>query len=287
LKILKFAGPNDATISDMMTIAHLHRLEVLNVDQQAVFADETLKLLGTECLNLRTLSCAACYGVSDVGISCLSSCRQLCDLNTSYCDMVTDQGLSKLLHGDMKRLCVRACHFITDSGIGQVAGVCLQLQELDVSGCPSISNQSLCSLQESILHLRTPQHRSFTLLAGGSCIESEALLKFAAATGATVQLYDLSIPTLSADYDPDLFIAPLGPSDEEEDWEGAPLPTDSDTLPTEQPEPYLFVEDSTSPHMDDHDRRDYLLERAEDFLVADDPAMYSDEFSGPEEWGLG
>ena len=35
----------------------------------------------------RTLSCAACCGVSDVGISCLSSCRQLCDLNTSYCDM--------------------------------------------------------------------------------------------------------------------------------------------------------------------------------------------------------
>ena len=33
-------------------------------------------------------------------------------------------------------------------------------------------------------------------------------------------------------------------------------------------------------------RRDYLLERAEDFLVADDPAMYSDEFSEPEEWAF-
>ena len=29
----------------------------------------------------------------------------------------------------------------------------------------------------------------------------------------------------------------------------------------------------------------FLLDRAEDFLTADDPAMFSDEFSDPEEWG--
>ena len=32
--------------------------------------------------------------------------------------------------------------------------------------------------------------------------------------------------------------------------------------------------------------RDFLLEQAEDFLIADDPAMFSDEFSDPEEWGF-
>ena len=100
------------------------------------------------CWVCRTLSCAACYGVTDVGIACLSSCHQLSDLNISYCHMarsactlvettiriiyskimnlprvfffatmkVTDQGLSKLLHSDMKRLCVRACQGVTDSG---------------------------------------------------------------------------------------------------------------------------------------------------------------------------
>ena len=30
--------------------------------------------------------------------------------------------------------------------------------------------------------------------------------------------------------------------------------------------------------------RDYLMEKAEDFLLADDPALFSDEFSGGEEW---
>lgn len=30
--------------------------------------------------------------------------------------------------------------------------------------------------------------------------------------------------------------------------------------------------------------RDYLMDKAEDFLLADDPAIFSDEFSGGEEW---
>ena len=31
----------------------------------------------------------------------------------------------------------------------------------------------------------------------------------------------------------------------------------------------------------------YLAEKAEDFLLADDPALFSDEFSDPEDWGVG
>ena len=30
----------------------------------------------------------------------------------------------------------------------------------------------------------------------------------------------------------------------------------------------------------------FSVERAEDFLIADDPAMFSDEFSDPEDWTL-
>ena len=31
---------------------------------------------------------------------------------------------------------------------------------------------------------------------------------------------------------------------------------------------------------------DFLLDKAENFLIADDPALFSDEFSDREEWGL-
>lgn len=32
--------------------------------------------------------------------------------------------------------------------------------------------------------------------------------------------------------------------------------------------------------------QNYLMEKAEDFLIADDPAQFSDEFSDPDEWDV-
>ena len=58
------------------------------------------------------------------------------------------------------------------TGIAQIARVCLQLRELDMGGCLAISDKSLCSLQDSILHIRSPQHRYFTLIAGGTHVHN-------------------------------------------------------------------------------------------------------------------
>ena len=118
--------------------------------------------------------------------------------------------------------------------------------------------------------------------------------------------------------------APLVPPEEEADeWE-VPCGSSNHTLPTAQPDPHQNTLDL---HTDDHHKSvhasaggecacadspmasfcrvqlhcrgnclqfmcmlscsDYLLERAEDYLVADDPALLSDEFSEPEEWGFG
>ena len=49
----------------------------------------------------RTLSCVACYGVSDSGITCLSSCPQLNDINISYCNKANQFIL---------RICIYLCN---------------------------------------------------------------------------------------------------------------------------------------------------------------------------------
>ena len=36
----------------------------------------------------------------------------------------------------------------------------------------------------------------------------------------------------------------------------------------------------------DYEPGNYLMDKAYDWLEADDPALFSDEFSEPEEWGL-
>ena len=107
----------------------------------------------------------------------------------------------------------------------------MQLQELDVCGCMNITNKTLYAFQESLLHMRE-ECRSFSLVLGGVCtcvcvsvcvcvcvrvcvcvgishslttgtdISGDVAMQFAAATGASISLHDLSIHSLSADYDP-------------------------------------------------------------------------------------
>lgn len=53
------------------------------------------------------------------------------------------------------------------SGISLLAEKCTRLVHLDLCGCLSISNRSVYALQESVLHMREPGLRQFTLLVGG------------------------------------------------------------------------------------------------------------------------
>lgn len=45
------------------------------------------------------------------------------------------------------------------------------------------------------------------------------------------------------------------------------------------------AEGSASPDQQQN-QREYCMERAYDWLEADDPALFSDEFSEPEDWGM-
>ncbi|CAI8046566.1 F-box/LRR-repeat protein 7 [Geodia barretti] len=287
LKELKFAGTNTGvTISDMLTVAQFSQLEVLVVNEQPMFGDVTLRLVGRECPSLRTLSCVACHMVTDAGLSCLSTCQRLSDINFSYCP-VTDQGLAAVLNSETRRVCIRACHGVTDDCIALMGRVCPRLETLDVCGCQlSLSDQCLLPLQDSLQSVSS-RHHNFTLMAGGSSIGEEALEEFARVTGASVSLTDLSVPSLSADYVPDELDYFQFLSEDEEDWdhEATPPPAPERVSPLPRLEapsvPVLY------PHraQDDYGENDHG--DLDDFLIADDPAMFSDEFSGPEDWGFG
>ena len=65
-------------------------------------------------------------------------------------------------------------------------------------------------------------------------------------------------------------LASLG---DEEDWE------DDD-------EPPMELHSSEQYSFDPPEINSRLMERADDFLLADDPALFSDEFSDPDEWDM-
>ena len=125
----------------------------------------------------------------------------------------------------------------------------------------------------------------------GTGIDGDVARLFATATGSSFSLHDLSIHTLSADYDPWLdirmcavvvsvsecqaFISSLlPPAPLHESWDSDNEPPREIPLLTSEP----YERFSSRPE------RDYLMDKAEDFLLADDPAIFSDEFSGGEDW---
>ena len=63
--------------------------------------------------------------------------------------------------------------------------------------------------------------------------------------------------------------------DHEDDWDGDDEPaTALDSFQTHGCSSF------------DSPPRNYLMEKAEDFLLADDPAQFSDEFSDPDDWDV-
>lgn len=55
------------------------------------------------------------------------------------------------------------------AGVIDMSNCCMQLQELDISGCWKITNKSLYALQENLLHMRE-RKSDFSLMVGGIII---------------------------------------------------------------------------------------------------------------------
>lgn len=113
----------------------------------------------------------------------------------------------------------------------------------------------------------------------GTEIDGESAVQFATATSSSISLHNLSIASLQADYNTflesgELLILILVQhlqlyAVEEESLMPSPS-VEKD---------FLMPSPSSGPKG--------LMEKAYDWLEADDPSMFSDEFSEPEEWAMG
>ena len=155
------------------------------------------------------------------------------------------------------------------------------------------------NLDQPLMNMHVFEYSTSRMCVSGTEITGEVAMQFASDTGATMSLHDLTTQSLLANYDPFYAIrescvrthkihthmhshaltcthmhshaAPLN----EECWE-------DDHQPPTIVNPTSFLE--SEPMVGQ--LSSYYMEKAEDFLIADDPALYSDEFSDSEDWGL-
>lgn len=122
---------------------------------------------------LEELQIARCPDFSDDCLSRFSSCfPQLLSFNCSGCDGVTTQGLQVFFsnHPELLNLNISfCCRTESDAKLSACLGLLPDLQEIDCSGCDTVSNGVLLRLSESCKGLRGLR------LAGASSLRDEGL----------------------------------------------------------------------------------------------------------------
>eukprot|EP00794_Sanderia_malayensis_P003601 gene3601-4109_t len=153
----------------------IHKLKLNSCDN---LSDETMKLIGRRCPELKHLEVAKCPQLTGNGIvHVFSNCPNLALLNVACCPRVKDIDLSasngvsygenasflQLRYFDlsecliddtaldtiarscsfMEYLYLRRCEAITDKGVVSVANYCTRVREFSVSDCPRVSDSGL------------------------------------------------------------------------------------------------------------------------------------------------
>ena len=155
---------------------------VLNLSSCGAVTDLALNSIGKHWKGLEEVSLGGCKNITHVGLRSLAlNCRQLKRIsfvdyriddaglrivganlmNLEYislsgCRKVSDRGLSEILHccRKIKSINLSGCYKICESGIWAVCEVvhCEDLQEIDICGCTSMSNQGVAAIAR-----RTPK----------------------------------------------------------------------------------------------------------------------------------
>ena len=111
--------------------------------------DTAMKYIGKHCVKLKYLNIRGCEAVSDVGIThIVQNCLKLRSLDAGKCD-ITDNGLHIIgIHcPQLKKLSIRGCERVTDTGVKTIAAQCCSVQYLNLQEC-NISYETFMYIRE-------------------------------------------------------------------------------------------------------------------------------------------
>ncbi|KAL5009984.1 hypothetical protein ScPMuIL_012289 [Solemya velum] len=112
-------------------------LRYLSVAKCDKVSDVGMIQIAKQCKKLRYLNVRGCEAVSDDAVDCISRlCIRLRSLDLGKCD-ITDEALELLALNSpqLKKLSVKSCEAITDSGVMNIAYHCRSLQQLNIQDC--------------------------------------------------------------------------------------------------------------------------------------------------------
>ena len=117
--------------------------------------DNALRNISKGLLNLECLNLSFCCGITDSGLSHLSTLRSLRELNLRSCEGIGDDGIAHLALGalNLTSLDVSFCDKIGDASLNHISNGLYVVQNLELSSC-RITDEGLCKLSKSLRELR-------------------------------------------------------------------------------------------------------------------------------------
>lgn len=111
--------------------------------------DTAMKYIGKHCVKLKYLNIRGCEAVSDIGMThIVQNCLKLRSLDAGKCD-ITDNGLHMIgIHcPQLKKLSIRGCDRITNTGVRTIAAQCCSVQYLNLQEC-NLSYETFMYIRE-------------------------------------------------------------------------------------------------------------------------------------------
>ncbi|CAA6654331.1 unnamed protein product [Spirodela intermedia] len=146
-------------------------------------SSSVLRTIGIHCTNLLEIGLGKCDGITDEGISELSSsCPRLRTVDLTCCRLITDSSLIAIANSCKKLQCLRleSCPGITEKGLGRIGDSCSHLAEIDLTDC-GIDDEALkclskcCNLIELKLGLCPRITNEGLVYIGSNCKDLQVL----------------------------------------------------------------------------------------------------------------
>lgn len=136
-------------------LGRLQELEFIKTPEREEIKDELVKDLATHCRNLTTLRLSNCADISNGGVKMLAKLSHLKVLAIDGCEKVTDNAVKELAESctSLTSLYLSKSQ-VSDHGVKLLLAKLDRLEELGLSQCFNVSDQSIIELVKYCTNLK-------------------------------------------------------------------------------------------------------------------------------------
>ncbi|RKP08786.1 hypothetical protein THASP1DRAFT_15201 [Thamnocephalis sphaerospora] len=196
LRVLKLTGCDKAVNNSLLEAIGQHHPQLRHLSVASCYAvtDEGVRTLMGGCTQLERLSLAICHRITDVGARAIGEHgAHITHLDVSGCTEISDAGLIPMVRGcpQLELLDLEDCSLTSDDALRAIATHCPRLRDVSLGSCEGISDDGALALTSGCTGLQR--------LAVDNCPAiSDEVLSQLGSTTQRIEVFDCRLITEDA-----------------------------------------------------------------------------------------